>query len=465
MENKLNKFHTNLFILVLLLGSFTMSISQSSISTAYPTLMSYFKIDASTVQWLTTGFMLIMCVMMPVSPWLLNNVKFKHLFLFILALFDVGTLIVVLAPNFPMMMLGRAMEAVSVGILFPSYQSVMLYITPKEKRGSVMGFAGLVMGSALASGPIISAIVLHFTTWRGLFIFFMLVISILFIVAIFTIKSIMPHKASQLDLFSVLLSLGFIGLLYVINMIGKTNVNLFTTIIILVLSIIAIIWFIYRQLSLPNPLLNLAVLKNFNYDLSVGLTAASYISLIVVTIIFPLYYQEILGVSKSMSGLALAPGAIFLSILNPFTGKLADKWGFKKVMLTGMLMILFGWLLLVILGRNTVQLLPMMLIAAIIEGGNAFVMMPAVTMGANSLDKDLISHGTAFITTFRQILGSTGVLVATLIYTNITNLKVGNGISYYLAQKSGFHVVFIVFFALEFIGLLMAMLLKNTKQK
>lgn len=441
-----------------------MSISQSSISTAYPTLMNYFKIDASTVQWLTTGFMLIMCIMMPVSPWLLNNVKFKYLFLFILALFDLGTLIVVIAPNFPTMMLGRAMEAISVGILFPSYQSVMLYITPKEKRGSVMGFAGLVMGSALASGPIISAIVLHFTTWRGLFVFFMVVISILFILAIFTIKSIMPKQPSHLDLFSVILSFGFIGILYVVNMIGKNNINLFSTLGISGISLIAIIWFIRRQLNLSTPLLNLSVLKNFNYDLSVGLTAASYISLIVVTIIFPLYYQEVLGVSKSMSGLALAPGAIFLSILNPFTGKLADKWGFKKVMLTGMLMILLGWLLLVILGHNTIQLLPMMIIAAIIEGGNAFVMMPAVTMGANSLDKDLISHGTAFITTFRQILGSTGVLVATLIYTNVTNFKAASGLSYYLAQKSGFHTVFIVFFILEFVGLGMALLLKNTKK-
>lgn len=122
-----------LFVIVLLLGSFTMSMSQSSISTAYPTLMSSFGIDASTVQWLTTGFMLIMCVMMPVSPWLLNNVKFKQLFLLILAIFDIGTLIVVVAPNFPVMMLGRAMEAIAVGILFPSYQSVLLYITPEEK--------------------------------------------------------------------------------------------------------------------------------------------------------------------------------------------------------------------------------------------------------------------------------------------------------------------------------------------
>ncbi len=66
------------FITTLLMGTFTMSISQSALSTAYPTLMRYFGISASTVQWLTTGFMLIMCVMMPVSPWLLNNIGLSH---------------------------------------------------------------------------------------------------------------------------------------------------------------------------------------------------------------------------------------------------------------------------------------------------------------------------------------------------------------------------------------------------
>ena len=83
------------FIFTLLVGTFTMSISQSSLSTAYPTLMRSFGILADTVQWLTTGFMLVMCVSMPISPWLLNNLSFKRMFILALALFDVGTLMIV----------------------------------------------------------------------------------------------------------------------------------------------------------------------------------------------------------------------------------------------------------------------------------------------------------------------------------------------------------------------------------
>lgn len=452
-----------LFVFVMLLGSFTMSISQSSISTAYPTLMQFFGIDASTVQWLTTGFMLIMCVMMPVSPWLLNNIKFKQLFLMILAIFDVGTLIVVLAPNFAIMMLGRALEAVAVGILFPSYQSVLLYITPEEKRGSTMGYAGLIMGSALACGPILSAIVLHFSAWKGLFIVFMVIISILFIISLYAIKDVMPQKESHLDITSVIMSFGLIGILYVVNMIGKANIDLTLALIILIVSILMIVVFVFRQFKIKQPLLQLRVLKSFNYDLSIGLTGASYIALIVVTVIFPLYYQNVLGVSKTISGLALAPGAILLSLLNPITGKLADKIGFKRVMLIGMIMILIGWGTLSIVGA-TISLVPMMILAALIEGGNAFVMMPAVTMGANSLPNEFISDGTAVVSTFRQILGSTGVLVATLILSNVMTNNISSGMSHALAQQSGYHVVFITFFIIEIIGLIMALMLRNTKK-
>ena len=117
--------------------------------------------------------------------------------------------------------------------------------------------------------------------------------------------------------------------------------------------------------------------------------------------------------------MALVPGAVVLSLLNPLTGKLADHIGFKATMLMGMSMIVLGWLWLAVVSGQQ-SLVAMILIATLIEGGNAFVMMPAVTLGANSLPDQLISHGTAVITTVRQILGATGVAVATLILAMVT---------------------------------------------
>lgn len=459
------------FIFTLLLGTFTMSISQSSLSTAYPTLMHDFGISADTVQWLTTGFMLVMCVSMPISPWMLNNLSFRQMFMGALALFDIGSLMIVFTPaswgtnGFWFMMIGRVMEAFAVGVLFPSYQTVLLEITPKDERGTTMGIAGLVMGSALACGPIISGIVLKFFNWKSLFILFMIIITAVFLMAWFgLIRNVMARHETSLDWLSVFLSIGLIGIMYVINQIGKKQANWTIDGALLVISLLAVILFCVRQLKLTTPLLELRVMKTFNYDLAILLTGISYVALIVVTIIFPLYYQGVLHVSPFVSGMSLVPGAVFLSILNPFTCKLADMIGFKPTMIIGMLMIVAGWFLTLAMA-DVQNLLGMILCAMIIEGGNAFVMMPAVTLGANSLPNDLVSHGTAVITTIRQILGSAGVAMATMILTTATTHQLSKGVNHLAASLHGYHLVFMTMIVIEIIGLVLALLLRDTKKQ
>lgn len=457
-------YDRSLFISILLAGTFTMSISQSSLSTAYPALMAHFGVNASTIQWLTTGFMLVMCILMPVSPWLLNNIHFKPLFLSILALFAIGTVIIMLAPNFPVMMAGRILEAAAVGILFPSFQAVLMIISGKKQRSTIMGVAGLVMGSALACGPIISGTILQTINWRGLFLFFLIVIACVFLLALFFIKNVVPLHHSHLDFLSVIYSLGLIGILYVINEIGRSDTNGGADLAILAVSLIALILFTFRQLKLTTPLLQLRVFSVLQFDCAVFLTAISYVALIVTTIIFPLYFQGMIGLPPLTSGLSLVPAAALLSILNPVTGKLAEKIGFKATMFIGMISIVAGWLALTVI-PGKINLVVMIFLSMIIEGGNAFVMMPAVTMGANALPPQLIADSTAVITTMRQIFGSTGVTVATLILVNISAEQRRQGQAAATASLSGYHVVFITFLIVEIAGLILSLFLKKPAEE
>ena len=328
-----------------------------------------------------------------------------------------------------------------------------------------MGIAGLVMGSALAVGPIVSGVVLKYFSWQSLFIFFMIVITVIFALAgAGLIQDIMERHQSKLDWLSVFLLLGLIGLMWGINQVGKAGVNWDLAATPLAVSLLALAWFVVRQLKLATPLLELRVLKTFNYDLAVLLTSISYIALIVTTIIFPLYYQGVLGVSPFVSGMSLVPGAVFLSILNPLSGKLADRIGFKPTMLVGMAMIIIGWGAgILVVSQHS--LMGMLLCAMVIEGGNAFVMMPAVTLGANALPDRLVAHGTAVITTVRQVLGSAGVVVATMVLANVTNRVGQSGVSHSAASLTGFRAVFSLMVLVELVGLFLALLLKDTKKK
>ena len=431
------------FITTLLIGTFTMSISQSSLSTAYPTFMHYFNLPASTVAWLTTGFMLIMSVVMPLSPWMLNNLNFKKMYISLLLIFIVGTFIIIKAPNFSLMMVGRLMEGFAVGVLFPTYQTVILQITPEEERGATMGLVGLVMGSALATGPIVSGVILQYFNWQSIFIFFNCLLILVTVLATKTIVNVQNHEKSKLDIISVLLSTSVIGILYFINEIAKAK-NVTTLWIIFLISLVMLYAFIKRQLSLRHPLLHLDIMKIKNFNLGVALTSLSYMSLITVTIILPLYFQQVLKMSPFWSGLALVPAAVILSWLNRRSGKLADNIGFKPVLIIGLILFIIGWSLM-ILSIVYPNILLVILASIIIESGNAFAMMPATTLGANSLSDDMIPHGSSIIATVRQIMGSTAVVIATVIL-----------------GKQNFMGVFLFFLLLEVFALILAFLIKPT---
>ncbi len=310
--------HRTAFIATLLTGTFSMSISQSSLSTAYPTFMRSFHLGASTVAWLTTGFMLVMSLMIPVSPWLLSNVKFKALFQGVVSLFAVGTALCIWAPTFTILMVGRLLEALAVGIIFPSYQTVLLTITPTNQRGRVMGTAGLVMGSALAVGPIISGVLLTWFPWQALFALFLVVALVVLATSTATISDVMTLHLTRLDWLSVVLAASFPVLLYVLS--AATNGHMtISLLLLLVLALLAAVWFVHRQLHRDQPLLQLHVLATPLFTQSVLLTGISYIGLIVTTIVMPLYFQTVLHVSPLVSGLALVPAAVGLSLLNPRT--------------------------------------------------------------------------------------------------------------------------------------------------
>lgn len=450
---KTTSFSQRAFVATLLTGTFSMSISQSALSTAYPAFMRTFHQSASTVAWLTTGFMLVMSLMIPVSPWLLTNCGFKRLFQGVVALFAVGTALCIWAPSFGLLLVGRLLEALAVGIIFPSFQTVLLTITPQTQRGAVMGTAGLVMGSALAVGPIISGVLLTWFSWRALFALFLLVSIGVLIASTRTIRDVMTLTPSRLDWLSVILAASFPALLYVLSTATHTGFTL-GLLLIAIVALLAAIWFVRRQWQQEKPLLQLRVLQTSQFTLAVFLTGISYIGLIVTTIIMPLYFQTILKVSPLISGLSLVPAAALLSVLNPRAGKMLDAFGPRRVVMIGMSLIVVGFVGLTLLAGH----LPLWLAivwAMVVEAGNAFVMMPAVTTGANALPKALLSDGTAVTTTARQLLGSLGVAMATVILQQVQTVT-GQPIA-------GFRATFFVFAIVGLCGWLLSLRLPKQR--
>lgn len=415
------------FAMILLAIAFTMSISQSTMTTAYPVLMRNFQVDAGTVQWLTTGFMVAMTLVMPVSPWLLNNVTLRTLLNGIVAVFLTGTAVAMLATRFEGIIIGRLLEGLAVGALFPTFQSVILENTATAQRGVTMGVVGLVMGSALAVGPIISGVVLQWVSWRALFVLFFVILLGLIAFGQPLIQNTHVMQPSRFDWLSALSLIGFGGVLYAISSIKTLGMNWLWWAILLG-SICLLTLFVNRQRQLAQPFLDLSVLRYRGYIPGLLLTGISYSGLIIATVIMPLFYQRVFNITPMWSGLLMVPAAVFLSQLNPRTGRLLNQIGLKKLVYIGMVMMMVGYVGLALFG--TQSWVVGLLAALLLEGGNAFVMMPAVTAANNVLPESLVSHGTALITTMRQVIGAASVVVATLLISHFnTTVTIGQALS------------------------------------
>ena len=415
------------FAMILLAIAFTMSISQSTMTTAYPVLMRNFQVDAGTVQWLTTGFMVAMTLVMPVSPWLLNNVTLRTLLNGIVAVFLTGTAVAMLATRFEGIIIGRLLEGLAVGALFPTFQSVILANTATAQRGVTMGVVGLVMGSALAVGPIISGVVLQWVSWRALFVLFFVILLGLIAFGQPLIQNTHVMQPSRFDWLSALSLIGFGGVLYAISSIETLQMNALWWLILLV-SLCLLVLFVIRQRKLTQPFLDLSVLTYRGYIPGLLLTGISYSGLIIATVIMPLFYQRVFHITPMWSGLLMVPAAVFLSQLNPRTGRLLNQIGLKNLVYIGMAMMMVGYAGLALFG--TQSWVVGLLAALLLEGGNAFVMMPAVTAANNVLPEALVSHGTALITTMRQVIGAASVVVATLLISHFnTTGTIGHALS------------------------------------
>lgn len=454
-------------IVLLLVGSFCTVLNQTILTTAFPTLMKAFSINTSTVQWLTTGFMMVNGIMIPISAWLTSRVDSKKLYLGAMVAFLIGTITCYVAPNFGTLLTGRLIQALGVGITMPLLQTLMLTIFPANKRGTAMGLAGLVIGVAPAIGPTLSGWVIDNYQWRTLFGMIIPIVVVVIIAGFWLMKSVLPTKKSKLDWLSAGLStLGFGSLLYGFSSVGEKGWGDPIVITTLIVGVIVIILFGWRQLTMEHPFLELRVLKVPEFSISALLSSVSMMAMVGVEMVLPLYLQIVRGDSAFDSGLTLLPGALMMGVMSPITGRVFDKIGAKRLAITGMFLLTIGTIPFAFITKTT-PVLNLIILYTIRMFGVAMTMMPVTTAGMNALPLNMMSNGTAVNNTIRQIASSVGTAVLISILTNVTKSDTpGKALlkSQPLAYKngaisatlSGYHATFWAAIAFCVLGLVVA---------
>ncbi|WP_159560299.1 DHA2 family efflux MFS transporter permease subunit [Streptococcus halichoeri] len=441
----------NLAVLTMMLGSFIAVLNQTLLATALPDMMVSFHLTLSSAQWVTTIFMLINGIMIPISAYLTSNYSTRQLYFTATLLFMLGSVLCLVSPTFLLLLLGRAIQAIGAGILIPLMQVVLLTAYSVKERGVAMGIFGLITGFSPALGPTLAGWILSFYHWPAIFVFVLVAMLLNVGVSLFLVKNLTLTNASQLDVLSVVLStVSFGGLLYGFSTASRIGFSKTWLWGLIGLSLLALFWYVRRQKQLENPMLDMAVLQSSTF-------VESCLMIIIMFMIFnssmtlmPIYIQKIRGLTALQSGLIILPGGLLMGLLAPITGRLYDKWGGKVFAVSGMLLILTGSLLL---SHLTAASQPYIIVInfMILMTGNAFILTPLTAKAMNALPLALIPHGSAMNSSSRQLFAAIG----TAVFVSIMGMQ--------KTLEAGFQFTYSVISGLAALGLFLAVRSKETK--
>ncbi|MBM7553045.1 MDR family MFS transporter [Thalassobacillus pellis] len=410
MEIKLNR---KIILATFMIGAFFAVLNETLLNIALTELMDVFGLSAPTVQWMATGFMLVMGVLMPISALLIQWFTTRQMFIGVMSVFLAGTVIAASAVNFPMLLTGRMIQAVGTGLLIPVIMNALLLLYEPEVRGRIMGTFGLVIMFAPAIGPTLSGVIVDWLGWRWLFITVIpfAVFSILF--AVKYLQNVGEVTRPKADVLSIILSsIGIGGIVYGFSSAGEGGGGFASMEIIAIIgvSIASLIFFVFRQLKIEDPLLDVRVFAYKNYARGIIIFVIVIMAMFASEIVMPMYLQGPLGFSAKAAGLLLLPGALLNGLMSPVMGTLFDKFGPRKLIIPASLvlvavMVFFSYI------NPSIPIWYFIFAYIILMLSVSAILMPAQTNALNELPKHLYPHGTAIANTLQPIGGALGVSI------------------------------------------------------
>ncbi len=480
---------------IVLAGAFLAILNQTVLSPALPKLMDAFSISAGTAQWVTSIYMLVNGIMVPITGFLIDRFSTRKLFFVSLISFIVGTALCAGAQTFELLIVGRVLQAAGAGVQLPLVGVVPMLIFPPEKRGTAMGMAGMlifppekrgtamgmagivmscapaamgmagiVMSCAPAAGPVLAGGIIDAWGWRMMF-WAMIPLAILVLaVSFFLLTNVGELKRPHLDVPSIVLStFAFGGLLYGFSSASTLGWGNAVVVDSIVVGVVALAWFIHRQLHIEEPLLQLRALKTPTFAYSAVIVTVVNSALAVGSVILPIYLQNVLGLTAFETGILMTPGAVATIFLSPVSGMLFDRFGPRVIAIVGLTGLTASLAALSFVDDKT-MVEYLVAFYVIQSSGLTLANMPVTTWGINALPNDMIAHGNAISNTGRQVGGavSTALIVTVMTMVTAANAEAGP----VLSTAAGIDVAYGISAAVAGIALVIAVLkVRNVKKQ
>ncbi len=398
------------------LMSFSGVLIETAGNVTFPVLMNDFHVNMATVQWMTTGYLLVASIIMPLSAYLKRNFSSRKLFVTAAVLFICGLLIDAVANQFIFLVLGRVIQGAGAGIAIPLMFNIILERTPLDKIGLLMGIGTMITAVAPALGPTFGGLVVNTLGWRYIFIFIIPVMIISLIMGLTAITGETGQvKHTKLDVLGFIsIALTFIGLIFAFSNLSTILQKPLMFIGPLVIGIISLMVFIKHSLNTSNPLINIRVFKKTKFTQGITAYFIFQVNTLGLSFILPNYVQIVNHSTAMTAGLLLLTGGLVGAIMSPISGRLLDNYGAQKPIMTGAVFEIIGGLLYCIFASSLTSG-KIILFYAITMLGIGLVMGDTMTASIGQLAESENTDGNGLFNMAQQFAGAVGTAIISAI--------------------------------------------------
>ncbi len=401
--------------LVVVIGTIMSILDTTIVNVAIATLAKDFRAPLSTVQWVSTGYLLALATVIPLTGWAVERFGAKRMWIVSLALFLVGSALSGAAWSIQSLIAFRVLQGIGGGMIMPIGQSIVATAAGPQRMGRVMSLMGVPMLLGPVIGPVLGGLLVDTVSWRWIFY-----VNIpIGIVAILAAVRFLPERrehgdAGRLDVRGlVLLSPGLALLVYGLAQAGQGSPASVLVPMGVGASLVAgFVWHALR--SRITPLIDVRLFRDRSFSASAVTTFLFGASLFGGMLLLPLYYQVVRGRSALEAGLLMAPQGLGAALVMPLAGRLTDRFGAGRVVPGGLIVVVAGTVVYTQLTATTD--LGLLAFSLFVRGiGFGFVMMPAISAAYQTLSRPEVPRASTAVNIVQRVGGSVGVALVAVV--------------------------------------------------
>lgn len=351
-EQKSNRAVIILLFVGVLMGALDISI----VGPALPSIETFLKLDPRYAGWIFSIYVLFNLTGISLFARMSDIYGRRNIYILALAIFAAGSLWVSLAGSFGSLLAGRAIQGFGASGIFPVASALVGDLFPRERRGRILGLIGAVFGLAFLMGPFIAGVVLKYFQWHVLFVINIPISLVLIYFSMKLLPSVPNGHVSVIDWGGIItLAVTLAGFTIGLNsidtakgMAGFTELKVLLPLAVAAVSLILLL-IIERKAQFPVIKLDFFI----NRQITIAGLLAFVTGLVQASFVFiPTFVVQQFAVSPSAASFMLIPFVLATAVGSPVFGRMIDRYGAKKIIIAGLLLLAAGFYLIAVTGER-----------------------------------------------------------------------------------------------------------------